>query len=57
MSLKQKLEFLLLSLTLTASQRREVAALTARVYLKATAPHPRRWWIIGAGTRLDAYLR
>lgn len=57
MSLKQKLEFLLLSLTLTASQRREVAALTARVYLEATAPHPRRWWIIGAGTRLEAYLR
>lgn len=47
MSLKRKLEFLLLSLTLTASQRREVAALTARVYAAAAAPRPRRWWIIG----------
>ncbi|MDX9955614.1 MAG: hypothetical protein RBT75_16055 [Anaerolineae bacterium] len=57
MSLKQKLEFLLLSLTLTASQRREVAALTACVYAAAAAPRPRRWWIIGAGMRLDASLR
>lgn len=55
MSLKRKLEFLLLSLALTASQRREVAALTARVYTAAATPRPRRWWFIG-GDSLPAII-